>query len=187
MSLPERLRASAQHIELLQDKRRRLTDALVGAELQFLAAMRREDEAGAMTWTQLRDAYSTLAAGRLSGLRARWMDAIAVSPETVVLNARREAAGGASGVWSGHRPLRRGEYYPPTGQLVVYVLFDAKQYPIYICSTNRCPQRFVDLRVKGQQWSSWAAQAVDSSEASAFQARFVRRHETNLRRQRAGR
>ena len=182
MILPEPLRSSAQHIELLQDKRRRLADALVGAELQFLVALRREHEAGAMTWAQLRDAHSTLAAGRLRGLRARWIDAIAVSPETVVVNARREAAGGASGAWTGHRPLRRGEYYPPIGQLVVYVLFDAKQYPIYICSTNRCPQRFADLRAQGQQWSSWAAQAVDSTEASALQARFVRRHETNLRR-----
>jgi len=53
MILPGTLQASAQHIGLLQDKigllqdkRRRLTAALVGAELQFLVALRREYEAG---------------------------------------------------------------------------------------------------------------------------------------------
>ena len=92
MGLSEPLRASAQHIELLQDKRRRLSGALVFAELQFLAALRRECLGGEMTWAQLRDAYRLLSAARLPGLRARWMDAIPVSPEDVVLNARQEAA-----------------------------------------------------------------------------------------------
>jgi hypothetical protein len=99
MSLSEPLRASAQHIELLQDKRRRLSDALVSAELQFLAALRRECLDGGMTWAQLREAYSVLSAVRLPGLRACWMDAVPVSPEDVILNARREAAVGAGGVW----------------------------------------------------------------------------------------
>jgi hypothetical protein len=115
MNLPEPLRASAQHIQLLQDKRRRLSEALVSAELQFLAALRRECLDSEMTWAQLRDAYRLLSAARLTGLRARWMDAVPVSPENVILNARREAAGGAGGVWRGHRPLHRGEYYRPLG------------------------------------------------------------------------
>ena len=70
MALPEPLRASAQHIgllnnrrRLLDNKRRRLVDALVSAELQFLAALRREGEAGETSWAQLRDAYATLSAG----------------------------------------------------------------------------------------------------------------------------
>ena len=99
MALPEPLRASAQHIGLLHDKRRlltdkqrRLTDALVSAELQFLAALRREREAGKTSWTQLHDAYATLSAGELRGLRNRWMDAIEVSPEKVIANAKAEAA-----------------------------------------------------------------------------------------------
>ena len=78
MALPEPLRASAQHIgllnnkrRLLDDKRRRLVDALVSAELQFLAALRREGEAGETSWAQLRDAYATLSAGKLRGLRTR--------------------------------------------------------------------------------------------------------------------
>jgi len=106
MSLPEPLRASAQHIELLQDKRRRLSDALVSAELQFLAALRRECLDGEMTWTQLRDAYRLLSAGRLTGLRARWIDAISVSPEDVILSAKQEAAGRADGVSTAPRRTR---------------------------------------------------------------------------------
>jgi hypothetical protein len=249
MSLSEPLRASAQHIELLQDKRRRLSGALVSAELQFLAALRREClggemtwaqlreaygllsagrlpglrarwmdaisvspeeiilnarrdaavlsaelqflaalreayQGGEMTWAQLRDAYSLLSAGRMPGLRARWMDAVRVSPENVILNARREAAGGAGGVWRGHSPLRRGEYYPPIGQRVVYVLFDAGRHPVYVRSTNRCSQRFADHRAQGKRWSSWAAHAVDSSETYEVQARFMRRYQTDLNRQR---
>ena len=245
MSLPEPLRASAQHIDLLQDKRRHLSDALVSAELQFLAALRRERLDGEVSWAQLREAYSVLSAGRLPGLRARWMDAISVSPEnvilnarreaallsaelqfvavlrdayqsgemtwaqlrdaysllsavglpglqarwmdavpvspeTVVLNARREAAGGPGGVWTGHRPLHRGEYYPPTGQWVVYVLFDVGRHPVYVRSTNRCSQRFADHRAQGKRWSSWTACAVGSAEAYEVQARFTRRYQTNL-------
>ena len=77
---------------LLDDKRRRLVDALVSAELQFLAALRREGEAGETSWAQLRDAYATLSAGKLRGLRARWMDVIGISPEKVIANAQAEAA-----------------------------------------------------------------------------------------------
>ena len=93
------------------------------------------------------------------------MDAVPVSPEEVVLNARREAAVGAGGVWRGHRPLHRGEYYPPIGQWVVYVLFDARRHPVYVRTTNRCSQRFADHRAQGKRWSSWTAYAVDSAEA----------------------
>jgi hypothetical protein len=248
--LSEPLRASAQHIELLQGKRRRLSDALVSAELQFLAALRRECRDDEMTWAQLRDAYSVLSAGRLPGLRARWMDAISVSPEDVILNARqeaallsaelqflatlrrayqggemtwaqlreahsvlsagrlpglracwmdavpvspedvilnarREAAGGAGGTWRGHRPLHPGEYYPPIGQWVVYVLFDAGRHPVYVRTTNRCSQRFTDHRAQGKRWSSWTAYAIDSAEAHEVQARLMRRYQTDLNRQRA--
>jgi hypothetical protein len=185
MGLPEPLRASAQHIGLLQDKRRRLSGALVYAELQFLAALRRECLDGEMTWAQLREAYSLLSATRLPGLRARWMDAVPVRPEDVILNARREAAVGAGGVWRGHRPLHRSEYYPPIGQWVVYVLFDAGRHPVYVRTTNRCSQRFADHRAQGKRWSSWTAYAVDSAEAHELQARFMRRYQTDLNRQRA--
>jgi hypothetical protein len=99
MALPEPLRASAQHIGLLHDKRRtlddkrrRLVDAQVSAELQFLTALRREAEAGETSWTQLRDGYAVLSAGKLRGSRARWMDAIGISPEEVISNAKTEAA-----------------------------------------------------------------------------------------------
>jgi hypothetical protein len=92
MTLPDSLRASAQHITLLQDKRRRLADIQVSAEQQFLAALRRECEAGQTSWAQLRDAYAALSAGQVRGLRARWMDAISISPEKVIANAEAEAA-----------------------------------------------------------------------------------------------
>jgi hypothetical protein len=249
MSLSEPLRASARHIELLHDKRCRLSDALVSAELQFLAALRRECrdgemtwaqlreaysllsaarlpglrdrwidaisvspeqvicnatqeaalvsaelqflaalrdayQSGEMTWVQLREAYSLLSTGRLPGLRACWMDAVPISPEDVILNARREAAMGAGGAWRGHRPLHRGEYYPPIGQWVVYVLFDADRHPVCVRSTNSCSQRFADHRAQGKRWSSWTAYAVDSTEAHHVQARFMRRYQTDLNRQR---
>jgi len=184
MSLSDSLRASALHIELLQDKRVRLGDALMSAELQFLAALRREDVAGQITWAQLRDAYSILSAGRLRGLRARWLDAIGVSPEEVILNAKRSAAGGASGLWSGHLPLLHGEYYPPTGQSVVFVLFDPHRHPIHVSNTDRCSERFAELRAQGNRWSSWTAHAVDKAEAVNVQARLTRHYQTNGNRQR---
>jgi len=107
-----------------------------------------------------------------------------VSPEEVVLNAKRSAAGGASGLWSGHLPLRRGEYYPPIGQSVVYVLFDAHRHPIHVSNTNRCSKRFAELRAQGKRWSSWTAYAVDSAEAVKIQARLTRHYQTHGNRQR---
>ena len=187
MSLSEPLRASAQHIDLLQDKRRRLSGALVSAELQFLAALRRECLDGEMTWAQLRDAYSLLSAGRLPGLRGPVDGCHSGQPggrhPRRQAGSRRSAAGG---VWWGHRPLHRGEYYPPIGQRVVYVLFDARAgIAVYVRSTNRCSQRFADHRAQGKRWSSWTAYAVDSAEAYEVQARFMRRYQTDLNRQRA--
>jgi hypothetical protein len=95
------LSVAAQHIRALQNKRRTLTDALVGAELQFLAALSRECDAGFTTWQELRGAYATLASGGLRGLETRWMDAIGISPENVVANAKWEAIGSGE-VWKGH-------------------------------------------------------------------------------------
>jgi hypothetical protein len=181
LRLPESLRPAVQHIRLLQNKRQTLTDALVGAELQFLAALRRECDAGQPTWRELRDAYATLAAGRLRGLEARWMDAIGVSPEKVVANAKWEAIG-AGEVWTGHWPLHRGETFPPTGQCVVYVLFDADTHPIYVRGTNRCSRRFADHHAHRTAYSSWMAQAcVDRAEASELEARC--RYQLKLNRQ----
>jgi hypothetical protein len=114
MPLPEPLRAAAQHIKLLHDKRRLLADkrqrllhALVSAELQFLAALSREREAGKTSWAQLRDAYVTLSAGKLRGLRARWMAAIRISPEKVIANAKAEAARRAQRVAQEPAPASR--------------------------------------------------------------------------------
>jgi hypothetical protein len=166
---------AAQHIRLLQNKRRTLTDALVGAELQFLAALRRECDAGQTTWREVRHAYATLAAGGLRGLEARWMDAIGISPEKVVSNAKWEAIG-AGEVWKGHWPLRRGERFPPTGQYVVYVLFDADTHPIYVRGTNRCSHQFASLRISLKRYMSWMAFAcVDRAEADILEARLLRR------------
>ena len=80
--------------------------------------VRREREAGKTSWTQLHDAYSTLSAGELRGLRNRWMDAMEVSPEKVIANAKAEAArrklrasrARAAGSWPAppiRRPARR--------------------------------------------------------------------------------
>jgi hypothetical protein len=183
--LPESLRAPAQHIKLLQDKRRTLCDAQLGAELQFLAALRREYDAGNTTWPQLRDAYVTLSAGRLRGLDARWLDAMPVSPAVVIAKAQRETTG-AGRVWKGHRPLLHGEQYPPAGQCVVYVLFDAEGHPIYVNNTNRCAQRLADHQAHHKQYSMWVAHGcVDRAEANEVEARFSRRYRLNLSRQRA--
>jgi len=167
MILPGTLQASAQHIGLLQDKigllqdkRRRLTAALVGAELQFLVALRREYEAGDLDWTEMADAYRTLSAGNLRGLQDRWMDAIPVSPERVNANAELEAALVGRG-WQGHWPLdRRGrhaETYPPSGQRVVYVLLDVDDYPVRRGSTDQCRRCFATHDANGLRWSSWTA------------------------------
>jgi hypothetical protein len=160
VNLPGTLQASAQHIGLLQDRRRRLTAALVGAELQFLVALRREYEAGEMNWTEMADAYRTLSAGNLRGTQSRWMDAIPVSPKRVNANAELEAA--LVGLaWRGHWPLdRRGrhaEAYPPSGQRVVYMLLDVDDLPLLLGSTNQCRRRFATHDANGLRWSSWIA------------------------------
>jgi hypothetical protein len=180
------LHASAQHIGLIQDKRRRLSDALLDAELQFLAALRREYEAGDTTWRQMRNAYIMLSAGKLPGLQARWMDAIPVSPEKVIANAKREAAG-AGRVWQGRWPLERGqrraETFPPSGQRVVYVLLDSDGRPIFVGSTAQCWRRFATHHADGMRWPRWMAYGcADRAEAFEIQARLLRRLQHRLKR-----
>ena len=181
LNLPEPLRMAAQHIGLLQDKRRTLADALVGAELQFLAALHRGYDAGHITWWQLRDCYTTLSAGRLLGLEDRWMDAIGVSREKVIANADWETIRTA-GVWKGHWPLRRGERFPPTGKCVVYVLFDADDHPISVRGTNRCAQQFAGRQVYRKRCLSWMAYGcVDRAGADMLEARLLRRYQLHIR------
>jgi hypothetical protein len=113
----------------------------------------------------LRAAYATLAAGRLRGLEGRWMDAIGISPEKVVANAKWEMIGTGE-VWTGHWPLHRGEMFPPAGQCVVYVLFDADAHPIYVRGTNRCAHQFARHGASHKRYLSWMAfGCVDRAEA----------------------
>jgi hypothetical protein len=172
LSLPVSLRVAAQHIGLLQNKRRTLTDALVAAELQFLAALSRECDDGFTTWRDLRAARATLAPGGLPGLEARWMDAIGISPENVVANAKWEPIGSGK-VWKGHWPLHRSEQFPPVGQYVVYVLFDADTHPMYARGTNRCARQFARLRVSSKRHMTWMAFAcVDRAETDRLLRRI---------------
>jgi len=87
------------------------------------------------------------------------------------LVARRAAA----------RPNRRFHHVRPW-QIAP---LDAGRHPVYVRATNRCSQRFADHRAQGKRWSSWTAYAVDSTEAHEVQARFMRRYQTDLNRQRA--
>jgi hypothetical protein len=103
------------------------------------------------------------------------MDAIGVSPETVVANAKWENIG-AGEVWKGHWPLHRGERFPPTGQFVVYVLFDADTHPIYVRGTNRGARQFAGYQASRKRYLSWMAfGCVDRAEADILEARLLRR------------
>jgi len=173
VDLPGTLQASIQHIGLLQDKRRRLTAALVGAELQFLVALRREYDTGGVTWTQLSLAYRALAAGNLRGTHARWMAAMPVGPASINANAELEAAALVGRSWRGRWPLDRdgehAESYPPAGQRVVYVLWDTEAVPVRLGTTNHCQHRFATHAAKGLRWSRWnAVGCADRAQASSI-------------------
>jgi len=173
VNLPGTLLASVQHIGLLQDKRRRLTAALVGAELQFLVALRREYEAGGLSWTELADAYGALSAGNLAGTHARWMAAMPFGPASINANAELESAALVGRSWQGRWPLDRDgarpQTYPPAGQRVVYVLWDTEAFPVRLGTTNHCRHRFATHAAKGLRWSSWnAVGCADRAQASSI-------------------
>lgn len=172
----ESLAATAQHIRLLQRKRQTLADALVQAELQYLAALKREYDAGDVSWTQLWMAYGELSAGGIPGYRVRWLAAIPQHPARIATNAKREAAA-SNGVWTGHRPLQGGEHYPPTDQSVVYVLFDTQNVPIYVGSSGNVSARFAQHHADGKRFAAWIAHGCrDRAEAYEMESRFLRQY-----------
>ncbi len=185
------LAATAQHIRLLQEKRDRLTNALVDAELQYLAALRREYDAGATTMVQLRDAYDFLAAGKAPGVSARWRDQIPVSRAKAHAHAKQEERAEADGSWRGVWPIELNDAAPLKGQSVVYVLFDADHGPVYVGSTSQLRIRLATHSRDGKVFRYWIAHPCrDRDHAFEVEARFLHQYmpalNVNLPRMRGG-
>jgi hypothetical protein len=78
---PAAYAATEQHIRLIQTKQARLTEALIGAELQYIQAVSREHTAGSISWSELKRAYEVVRDGGLPGWFQRWQQTLPYSPQ----------------------------------------------------------------------------------------------------------
>lgn len=180
LELPVVLRATQDHIALIQAKRAKLAEGLLTVEGQFLTAVRREWEAGNLTWPELHSAYEQVRASDLSGVSIRWVGAGLPHRAHLVLQAKY-APNGAGGTWYGTWPLPAGDPYPLKGRDVVYVLFDDSRTPVYVGSSGNWLYRMKDHVKAGKRWASWIAHPCrDRGEAYALEARFIQQYKPDL-------
>lgn len=185
-TVPEPLAATAQHIELLHNKRARLLEAVLDAEQQYVQAVWREHRAGQLDWRELIACYERLRSWGLQGYSRRWL---AVIPYDLVTMRRRAAAvPDLDGTWKGPTgwPLPEGSVYPIRGVFVVYVLLDENLSPIYVGSTQHFRERMKRHHTAGKRWSSWVAYPCESRKhAYEIETRFLRQYQPSGNRTRS--
>ncbi|MFF8371857.1 GIY-YIG nuclease family protein [Streptomyces lydicus] len=123
-----------QHIQLLQDRQKKLAAAQEQAEHQVLHHYGSGYRCGDITIAQLLaffEAYTALETPRRS---RRWNEHIDIAYQTCHL---MQTPNGPEGTWIGSWPCSEAEPYPVRGVAVVYVLFDANNQPCYVGSTNQ--------------------------------------------------
>ncbi len=153
--------ATLQHIQLLQDRQKRLSTAQEQAEDQILHHYGSGYRCGDITITQLLaffDAYTALETPRRS---RRWNEHIDIAYQTCHL---MQAPNGPEGTWIGSWPCSESEPYPVRGVAVVYVLFDANNQPCYVGSTNQFRTRMGKHMKDGKAFTNWQAYPCPSRE-----------------------
>ncbi|WP_157251093.1 GIY-YIG nuclease family protein [Nonomuraea typhae] len=179
--------ATLQHIELIARKRQKLLAVQRDAERQVLHRAGRDYVAGLLppeALVALYQRYRDLIA--INAWRATtdlWYAAIPVRPEQ--LRMRTSPRPNIDGTWRGDFPFAE-DWRPPTGQSVVYVLYDAASTPCYVGSTDQFNAR-LNAHSRGKSFTRWIAYPCDDREAAyQLEDRLLKEHKPYLNR-RAGR
>lgn len=169
--VPEGLRATVQHLELLGRKIRRLDAARVDAEEQVCTAIGRMWRSGEISQEELIDLWQAMPRG--TGLGKRWEAGVGITAGAMsgLVQSRRHRLAmrpnGPNGTWVGEYPISGGSPCPPPGTSVVYILYDRNNSPIYVGSTSQFRTRMSGhWHTTGRRFVAWMAIPCADREAA---------------------
>lgn len=175
--------STIQHIELINTKLCRLLTAQAQAENQLIHRVASDYNAGRIGEREVYEIYIRVKPMTIEGFGTRWNVSFSGRLSTrrirsVVLNLPD-----SDGNWRGTCPLPSRDSSPPTGQSVVYVLFDAENVPCYVGSTEDFRPRLKAHLRDGKPVVRWLAYpCADREAAYVLETRLLRERKPYLNR-----
>jgi hypothetical protein len=147
-----------ERVRHLHRERARLMDEQLAAELDYLAAVAAEHQAGLRNWWGLIDAYNQVRDWGISGFSRRWLQHIPYDLNTM----RRLAAAtphNIDGTWSGTTGWEGIDTMtlPAKGTHVAFALFGADGAAVHIGASQQIRAYLKQLHESGMRWTSWKA------------------------------
>lgn len=177
------------HLDLIRRKLEKLLSAQLDAERQVLHRIGRDYVAGLLTEDDLHELHQryreTVVHLTGPGFSKLWDEAIPVQSFTMVnFWLIQRTRPNEAGSWSGESSLKQRAPRPPDGQSVVYVLFDHKNVPCYVGSTDKFKTRIgCHRRDKSKPFVRWAAYpCADRDAAYQLEDRLLKEHKPYLNR-----
>jgi len=169
--LADKTGATLAHIELLRAKQERLRAAQIQAEEQVLHSVGALFAAGEVDEAALVGFYNVFSAVALPGFTKRWNAAISCNAGRVQSLRQRDrweayhAPNMPDGTWNHPWPL--GDHgTPANGVPVVYVLYDDKNVPCYVGSSEWLRGRLQQHERDGKLFVRWTASQCPSRDAA---------------------
>ncbi|WP_086707507.1 GIY-YIG nuclease family protein [Streptomyces antimycoticus] len=155
--------ATLQHIQLLQARQHKLVEAQENVEDQILYHYGSSYRCGDVTITELLEFFEAYRALETPRRTRRWNNHIDLPYQTCHL---MKPPNGPEGTWSGTWPCPETDPCPLRGVAVVYVLFDARNEPCYLGSTDQFRTRIGKHVKDGKVFTSWQAYPCPDREAA---------------------
>ncbi len=179
--------ATFQHIELIIRKREKLLATQLDAESQVLHRAAADYAAGRLGPDDLAEVLrryrALIASDDRPSMTQVWNENVPVG--IAQLKARISPQPNIDGTWRGTYPFA-DDWRPPTGQSVVYVLYDAANVPCYVGSTQDFSIR-LNTHAREKAFSAWIAYPCTGREAAyVLEDRLLKEHKPYLN-SRAGR
>lgn len=153
---PPSLLPTAQHIELLYAKERRLEEARREAQEQFFHSIGAAYRSGEISDRELIAIFLHVRAAKVPRSMTYWNASVGITWQKVV-SLMENLPNGPEGSWVGEWPCHQRASSPISGIPVVYVLYDAANEPIYVGSTGNFRQRMSAHVSQGKEFVYWQA------------------------------
>jgi hypothetical protein len=153
---PPPLIATAQHIELLYAKEQRLEEARREAQEQFFHSVGAAYRAGEISDRELIVVFRYVQDAKIPRSRTYWNASVGVNWMKMP-SLMANLPNGPEGSWVGEWPLPDAAPRPIPGVPVVYVLYDARNEPMYVGSTGKFRVRLTWHATQGKDFAYWQA------------------------------
>lgn len=173
--------ATIEHIAQISGKMRILYDRQVDAEMQVIHRIACDFESGRIGPHELYAAFARLRAVAATGFVKRWNARFSDPYNTRRMIHMHLHLPDLDGNWRGPFPLAPDEIAPPTGQSVVYVLFDDANAPCYVGSSEQFRTRLKNHERDGKPVTRWLAYPCSDREAAyLLEEKLLREHRPYL-------